>query len=60
MPDLPPMESMHAFEVAARHDSFVRAGQELDVTAATISSRVRALETHIGAQLFSRHARACA
>ena len=57
MPDLPPMESMHAFEAAARHDSFVQAGQELDVTAATISNRVRALETHIGAQLFSRHAR---
>ena len=57
MPDLPPMESMHAFEAAARHDSFVLAGQELDVTAATISNRVRALETHIGAQLFSRHAR---
>ena len=57
MPDLPPMESMHAFEAAARHDSFVQAGAELDVTAATISNRVRALETHIGAQLFSRHAR---
>ena len=57
MPDLPPMESMHAFEAAARHDSFVRAGQELDVTAATISNRVRALEEHIGAELFSRHAR---
>ena len=57
MPDLPPMESMRAFEAAARHDSFVRAGQELDVTAATISNRVRTLEEHIGAELFSRHAR---
>ncbi len=57
MPELPPMESMRAFEAAARHDSFVQAGAELDVTAATISNRVRALETHIGAQLFSRHAR---
>ena len=57
MPELPPMESMRAFEAAARHDSFVRAGQELDVTAATISNRVRALEEHIGAELFSRHAR---
>ena len=57
MPDLPPLESMRAFEAAARHDSFVRAGQELGVTAATISHRVQALEQHIGAQLFSRHAR---
>ena len=57
MPDLPPLESIRAFEVAARHDSFVRAGQELDVTAATISHRVQALEQHIGARLFSRHAR---
>ena len=57
MPDLPPLESIRAFEAAARHDSFVRAGQELGVRGATISHRVQALETHIGAQLFSRHAR---
>ena len=57
MPDLPPLESIRAFEAAARHDSFVRAGQELGMTAATISHRVQALETHIGARLFSRHAR---
>ena len=50
MPDLPHLESMRAFEAAARHDSFVRAGQELDVTAATISNRVRALEEHITRQ----------
>ena len=55
MPDLPPLESMHAFEAAARHDSFVQAGQELDVRAATISNRVRALETHIGAARGSAH-----
>ena len=57
MPDLPPLESVRAFEAAARHESFVRAGQELGVTAATVSHRVRALETHLGARLFSRHAR---
>ena len=37
MPDLPPMESIRAFAAAARHDSFVRAGQELELTAAAIS-----------------------
>ena len=57
MPDLPPLESIRAFEAAARHDSFVRAGRELDVTAATISHRVRALETYMDARLFSRGAR---
>ena len=57
MPDLPPLESIRAFEAAARHESFVGAGQELGVTAATISHRVQALETHIGARLFTRHAR---
>ena len=57
MDDLPPLESLRAFEAAARHEGFVQAGQELGVTAATISHRVQALERHIGADLFSRHAR---
>ena len=57
MPDLPPLESIRVLEAAARHESFVRAAQELGVTAATVSHRVRALERHIGARLFSRHAR---
>ena len=37
---LPPLESVRAFEAAARHESFVLAGRELDVTAATVSKRV--------------------
>ncbi len=52
MQNLPPLESMRAFEAAARHDSFVQAAKELDVTAATISHRVQALEKHLGADLF--------
>ena len=56
MPDIPPLASVRAFEAAARHESFVRAAQELRVTAATVSHRVQALERHIGARLFSRHA----
>ena len=51
MPDLPPLESIRAFEAAAGHESFVRAGQGLGVTAATTSHQVQALETHIGAQV---------
>ena len=57
MDDLPPLESLRAFEAAARHEGFVQAGQELGVTAATISHRVQALERHMGADLFSRHGR---
>lgn len=57
MPDLPPLESVRAFEAAARHESFVKAAQELRVTPATVSHRVQALERHIGARLVSRHAR---
>ena len=56
MPELPPLESVRAFEAAARHESFVRAAEELRVTAATISHRVKALERHLGAGLFSRYA----
>ena len=55
---LPPLGSVHAFEAAARHEkSFVLAGRELDVTAATISKRVQALEKHIGTPLFARRPR---
>ena len=57
MDDLPPLDSLRAFEAAARHDGFVAAGQELGVTAATISHRVQALEKHLRAPLFARHAR---
>ena len=57
MPDLPPLESVRAFEAAARRESFVRAAEELRVTPTTVSHRVLALERHLGARLFSRHAR---
>ena len=57
MPDLPALESVRAFEAAARHESFVRAARELQVTAATVSHRVQELERHLGARLFSRYAR---
>ena len=57
MQDLPPLESVRVFEVAARHESFVKAGQELGVTAATVSNRIQALETRMGARLFTRSTR---
>ncbi len=54
MPDLPPLNALRAFEVAARRGSFVLAGRELGVTAAAVSAQVRTLEDHFGKRLFLR------
>jgi LysR family glycine cleavage system transcriptional activator len=55
---LPPLGSLVAFEAAARHLSFTRAGAELAVTQAAISHQVKALEEHVGRPLFRRLPRA--
>lgn len=55
---LPPLNSLRAFEAAARHLSFTRAADELHVTPAAISHQVKALEEHCGAPLFRRLTRA--
>jgi LysR family transcriptional regulator, glycine cleavage system transcriptional activator len=52
--DLPPLNALRAFEVAARAGSFVQAGVELGVTAAAVSQQVKALEDRLGRQLFAR------
>ena len=54
---LPPLDALRFFEAAARHQSFLRAGAELGVTAAAVAYRVRTLENHLGAELFARRAR---
>jgi LysR family glycine cleavage system transcriptional activator len=54
MRDLPPLNALRAFEVAARTGSFVQAGAELGVTAAAVSQQVKLLEDHLGKQLFHR------
>lgn len=51
---LPPLTALRAFETAARHGSFTRAGAELGVTAAAVSLQVRALEVHFDKELFLR------
>lgn len=51
---LPPLRALRAFESAARHRSFTRAGEELHVTAAAISQQVRGLEQWLGFALFDR------
>jgi LysR family glycine cleavage system transcriptional activator len=52
---LPPLSALRPFEAAARLESFSRAAEELHLTHGAVSRQVRALEDHVGAQLFSRH-----
>lgn len=54
---LPPLNSLRAFAVAARHLSFTKAASELNVTPAAVSQQVRILEDFIGVALFRRHNR---
>ncbi|MBX5141278.1 LysR family transcriptional regulator [Rhizobium lentis] len=53
---LPPLPALRAFESAARHLSFARAGGELGVTPGAISHQVKQLEEWVGGQLFKREA----
>jgi len=57
MPGLPPLSAIRAFEAAARHGSFTKAGEELGMTQAAISYQVKLLEDRIGTPLFLRQAR---
>ena len=57
MKPLPPLDCLRHFEAAARHQSFVRAADEFALTPAAVAHRVRVLEKHLGAPLFSRRHR---
>ncbi|MES2261809.1 MAG: LysR substrate-binding domain-containing protein [Pseudomonadota bacterium] len=54
---IPPLNSLVAFEAAARHLSFTLAAQELNVTQGAISRQVRVLEDYLGTTLFERTTR---
>src|ERR1700677_1264080 len=54
---LPPLNALRAFEAAARHLNLSLAANELNVTPAAISHRVRLLEEHIGLPVFERNGR---
>ena len=54
---LPSLNALRAFEAAARHLSFTRAADELNVTQAAISHQVKSLEEQIGLPLFQRRNR---
>jgi len=54
---LPPLNSLVAFESAARNLSFTLAAKELNVTQGAISRQVRLLEDYLGKTLFERTTR---
>lgn len=60
MSTLPSLNGLRAFEAAARHLSFTRAAEELNVTQTAISHQIRRLEDQLGLMLFERHNRALA
>jgi len=51
---LPPLNSIRAYEAAARTGSFTAAASELGVTSAAVSMQVRNLENFLGKKLFVR------
>lgn len=54
---LPSMSLLTAFEAAARHLSFTRAGEELALTQSAVSRQVQALEALLQVELFRRAGR---
>ncbi len=56
MPAKLPLNWLRNFEVAARHQSFTKAAQELNISQAAVSKRIKALEQQLQHQLFNRSA----
>jgi LysR family glycine cleavage system transcriptional activator len=57
MSRLPSLNGLRAFEAAARHLSFTRAAEELNVTQTAISHQIKRLEEELGLRLFIRQNR---
>ena len=51
---MPSLNSLRAFEAAARYESFVIAAEELGVTPGAVAQQVKALEAWLGVELFDR------
>ncbi|MEZ5564642.1 MAG: LysR substrate-binding domain-containing protein [Gammaproteobacteria bacterium] len=58
MKRLPSMQTLRAFEAAARHENYSAAAAELGVTHGAISHRIREFESQLGISLFRRVGRA--
>ena len=48
------LSKMYTFEVAARHESFALAAEELSLSPSAVSHRINLLEEELGIQLFVR------
>lgn len=57
MRDMPPLNSLKAFEASGRHLNFRLAAEELGVTQGAVAQQVRALESLLNIKLFNRLAR---
>ncbi|MCZ4281201.1 LysR family transcriptional regulator [Kiloniella laminariae] len=53
---LPPLQWLRVFEAAARQQNFAGAARELAMTPSAISQQIKALESRLGWQLFTRSA----
>ncbi|AZY96040.1 LysR family transcriptional regulator (plasmid) [Paracoccus sp. Arc7-R13] len=51
---IPDLAALQAFEAAARHVSFTRAAEELNLTQSAVSRQIKDLETQLGIGLFTR------
>ena len=51
------LNAIRAFEAVARHLSFTRAANELNVTQAAVSHQIKALESRLGVTLFIRQSK---
>lgn len=51
---LPPLLAIRAFDAAARHGGFQRAGEEMHVSSGAIAHQIKQLETFLGVSLFQR------
>lgn len=54
---LPSLNALRTFEAVARHNSFTRAAEELNVTQSAASRLVRSLEEYLQVPLFTRQSR---
>ncbi|RUT31080.1 transcriptional regulator GcvA [Arsenicitalea aurantiaca] len=54
---LPSLNALRTFEAVARHNSFTRAAEELNVTQSAASRLVRSLEDYLQVPLFTRQSR---
>ncbi|AWN15931.1 Glycine cleavage system transcriptional activator GcvA [Salinisphaera sp. LB1] len=50
-----PLNALRAFAIAARHESFKHAAEQLSVTAGAVSRQVKRLEGKRGCALLTRH-----